>query len=861
MKIKERLSQLLDRIPDASRRRRWPILTAAFLITIVAFYGMSKVKFDMTIDSWLGVNAPVKIALDELRAEFGSDDNLYIVYKPKDEDVFSAKSLRIINEIREDIINAKLKADETSVLQHIVKVNTIVNAPVLKAEGDQLVAKPLVGKTIPTNQQELAEVRKTAESQGSFPLLYFSQDMKYGGLTIETNFGTERADEDSLQSSDGPLTMGDMSEEVETPDSDGPIRFKPTDANDYFAIMDEINAILAKPEYKDHMQFHIVGNAAMNNENMDILEKEGGPIYLGLLVVMAILIWLFARSFSAVAWSLLIVILSVIWTIGIFGLFGVTISAFVMLTVMLILTVGICDATHVFSGYSFHRNEGFDSKRAVNAVFKASSVAMVITALTNSIGMLSNLVTPISHIRVFSLMSAAGVIISLLLTLFVLPIMLDIWAPKLGGNEAVGKKRRFSIGKVLPNFPVILRNIFQFTFSFVVKRPRGILIAGCIFFGIIIFGTTKVTVDQNLATQFSESSPFRQAVEVIDKEMTGSQNMEIYLNLGKTDAFQDPFVLNEIDTLQRSLEKKFPGVIVKTSSLVETVKEANQVLNSGDASMYSIPSDQKTLSQTLYLFNNANPADRRRLVSDNYDKSHITINLRNRGSRDYLQHYEVMQADINETVAQLKNRYPDAEVKMTGLLPLNLVFANYVSTNQVQSFIFALIAITIIMSVVFGSLRLGLIALIPNLIPTLVGFAVLGFAGKGLDIDVMIIIPVLIGISVDDTVHFISHYRDQIKIDGDVNRALFHTIREVGQATVFTSMIVACGFSLMSFSNITGTAYAGIIGALSIFAGLVSELLLLPAAILIFKPTFEQKKVSASADTVLNPAPETVLDK
>src|SRR5687768_2927786 len=287
-----------------------------------------------------------------------------------------------------------------------------------------------------------------------------------------------------------------------------------------------------------------------------------------------------------------------------------------MLTVMLILTVGLCDATHVFSGYSFHRNEGFDRKEAVNAVFKASSVAMVITAFTNAIGMLSNLVIPIGHIRVFSIMSAAGVFISLLLTLCVLPIMLDIWVPKVGTTEAGGKRRRFSIGRIFPNFANILQNIFRFTFSFVVKRPRAILIAGCIFFGVIIYGTTKVTVDQNLATQFSESTPFRQAVDIIDKEMTGSQNMEIYLNLGKTDAFQDPFVLNKIDTLQRSLEKKFPGVIVKTSSLVETVKEANQVLNSGDANMYLIPGNQEALSQTLYLFNNANPSDRRRLVSD-----------------------------------------------------------------------------------------------------------------------------------------------------------------------------------------------------------------------------------------------------
>ncbi len=837
MNIKKHLSGYIDTIFDMARQKKWAVWTIVIVVTFISFYGMTKIKFDMTIEGWFGADAPVKVALDEFRAEFGSDDGIYIVYKPADGDVFSAKSLETIRNLREDILNRKMSNKE-SALKHILKVNTLANATILSAEEDLLISKSLVGNNIPTDQQELDKIRTMAESQKTFPLFYFSKDMKFGGIAIETDFGTERMD--ALQEETDPVIMNDMDLDLEATVEEEPIRFKATDANDYFAIMEEINVILEKPEYKDQMQFYVVGNAAMAAENMNILNREGGPIYLGLLLVMAVLIWFFARSFSAVVWSLSVVILSVVWTIGIFGLFETTISAFVMLTVMLILTVGVCDATHVFSAYTFLRNEGMNREKIVSALFRGTRMAMIITAVTNAIGMIANVITPIPHIQVFAVMSAIGVIVALLLTLFVLPVMLDLWAPKAENNES-GKKNLTE--KMFPNFALILQKIFKKIFWIVKKSPVGILISGCIVFGLIIYGVTKVTVDQNLATQFAEGNPFRQAVNIIDEKMMGSQNMEIYLDLNKIDAFQDPFVLNKMDELQRKLEKDFSEVIVKTSSLVETVKDANQTLNEGKEDMYLLPNDQWQLSQTLYLFNNANPEDRRKLVSDNYDKSHITIQMRNRGSKEYLEIYQLMQTDIDHIVSELKQHYPQATVSMTGLLPLNLKFADYISQNEVASFALALITITIIMMFVFGSFNAGLIALVPNLIPTLLSFAILGYAGKGLDIDVMIIMPVLIGISVDDTVHFINHYRNNIRKFSNVREALIHTISEVGQATVFTSLVIGCGFGIMAFSDITGTAYAGMMGAISIFAGVISEIFLLPALILFFKPTFQKRSL------------------
>lgn len=838
----------MNTIFDMVRQKKWAVWTIVLVITLISFYGMTRIKFDMTIEGWFGADAPVKMVLDEFRAEFGSDDGIYIVYKPIDGNVFSAKSLETVENIREDIINTKVNNEE-SALNHILKVNTLTNATILSAEEDLLVSKPLVGDNITTDQLELDNIRKTAEAQKAFPLSYFSKDLKFGGIAIETNFGTERTD--ALQDKTNSVIVDDVDMDLELESDvaieEEQIRFKSTDANDYFAIMKGINTILDKPEYKNQMQFYVVGNAAMASENMNILNQEGGPIYLGLLLVMVILIWFFARSFSAVVWSLSIVILSVIWTIGIFGLFGTMVSAFVMLTVMLILTVGVCDATHIFSAYTYLRNKGVSREEIVSAVFRGTRTSMIITAITNAIGMIANIITPIPHIQVFAAMSATGVIIALLLTLFVLPVMLDLWAPKVGNNKS-GKKSFTE--KMVPNFALALQKVFKSVFRIVEKSPVTILIIGCILFGFIIYGITKVSVDQNLATQFSENSPFRQAVNIIDEKMMGSQNMEIYLDLHKIDAFQDPFVLDKMDDLQRKLEKKFSEVIVKTTSLVETVKDANQTLNEGKEDMYSIPSDPQQLSQTLYLFNNANPEDRRKQVSDNYDKSHITVQLRNRGSKEYSEIYKNMQVDIDKTVSELKQHYPQATASMTGLLPLNLKFADYVSENEVQSFVLALVTITIIMMFVFGSFNAGLIALVPNLIPTLLSFAILGYVGKGLDLDVMIIMPVLIGISVDDTVHFINHYRENVRKFNDVREALFNTISEVGQATVFTSLVIGLGFSIMAFSNITGTAYAGMLGATSILVGVISEIFLLPAIILFFKPTFQKRNQKKATSTI-----------
>jgi hypothetical protein len=160
-----------------------------------------------------------------------------------------------------------------------------------------------------------------------------------------------------------------------------------------------------------------------------------------------------------------------------------------------------------------------------------------------------------------------------------------------------------------------------------------------------------------------------------------------------------------------------------------------------------------------------------------------------------------------------------------------------------QSFVFALTAVSIVLLLVFSSFKAGLIAILPNLIPSTLTFGLMGLLNVPLDFFTMMIAPVIIGISIDDTVHFINQYGNEVSKDGDIQRALQHTIRETGLAIMFTALVLGLGFGVMAFSSSKGISNVGIFGTLAVFMGLLNDMFLLPAIILIFKFKFRGKEV------------------
>ena len=833
-RIVSRLSEHFGNIPDALRKRRLLVGIVFLALLAASIFGISKLRMDMTIEGWFHKEDPTLVAFHRYHEQFGSEDGVYIIYKPKDGDVFSPASLEAVRGIQEDLINyrSRLKEGEKSALDHIVKVNTLVNASVLTVDGDVLLSKPLVGDTVPTSPEAIAEIKAIAEAEKQLPLQFFSRDHKYGGINIETDFGTIPVDAEQITEE----TILSLDQTV-SPGEEKPVKFKPTDQADYLMIFEEIKKILDKPEYAKQFSYYAVGNTAAAEHDVKMLE-EMFNLYIAAFAIIIVLLWFLFRSASAVAWSMLTVILSTVFTLGATGLLGLTVTGFLILTILLILTVGVADSVHMLTSYTRLRTSGADHQDALRRTYKFTGVALLLTGITNMTGTMALNITPVVPIQSFAIMSTLGILFALLLTLYLLPVLIDLW-PTVSKKKvivATPEKKRFL--DVLP----LLSSALDKVVPLVERRPVAFIIPFILVLVVSIYGAAQVKIDSQILDQYPEDSTFTQSVKVADEHMMGAYVMVLYLDFKEDFALQDPDVLKAMAALQKKFETKYKKYVVTTNSIADVAKDANRKLNGNAPEYEQIPDTREMLSQTLFLLNNANPSERQRLVDDSYRKANIKISLHSYGSYEYYEVFQQMRADIDEMMAELKTKYPKTEVSITGIFALAMQVAQYLTENQAITFGIALAVVSAILLLVFGSFKIGMIALIPNMIPALLALGLLGITGVGLDFYTMMLAPIIIGISVDDTVHFISNYQLQLAKDGDVNAALRRTMDEAGPGVVFTALILGLGFGIMAIASATGTSNMGKFGALAIFMGLLNDLFLLPAMILAFKPKFKKKE-------------------
>jgi len=661
------------------------------------------------------------------------------------------------------------------------------------------------------------------------------------------------------------------------------------DMFEYSRFFTAIRAVYG--QHADVLEFYPVGNPPMNDFIYRILQQM---MLLGVAMVGVFvgLLWVLFRSFSAVVWPILTIALSLLWTWGATAWLGVPMSTMLVLTCLLIFACGIADCVHVMSAYFSFRREGLAHARALYAAYEKTGLAIFVTTITTMAGVLSLSLSDLTPIRIFGVMSAGGVFMALFFTLVLLPILLSLWHPGQPASQQTVQRSWRSrwqqlpgVGKALCAVLLVLAGFLTFGLQvalylalscaltalvlrwqsalleavprLVARSPHTILgIFGAILL-LCAYGTSAVRIDSNIAELTREDSEMRVAYAVVDEHMAGAQNMEIMIDTGVSDGLLNPAMLQAVDTLQSRIEAEYASEISRTWSLADIVKDTSQIMNGDDPAFYRVPDSEAMISQLLYLFNSANPDDRRALVSDDYSRSHITLNAYNAGSYEYQRFFEEMGVLIDEVFAPLRQDFPELEVRMTGSIPLMMRATDEIAQSQYSSFALALGVICVIMMLTLGSIQGGLIAIVPNLIPALLSFGLMGLLGIALDTDTLMIAPVIIGIAVDDTIHFMTHYRLELIRTRSMALALHSTMKDVGTAVIFTTMVLGMGFAIMGFSDYLGIAKIGIFGSLAIFVALLCDLFLIPALLHVFKPDFGVKDAQRTF-ALEEPAPRRI---
>ena len=879
------LNKYFAKVPSQLIPYRKAVLLVALLSTIFMGYGASRFVLDTSFDVWFSESDPAIEALDEFRDQFGSDDGLFIVYEAKDGDVFSNKSLTLISEITETLDNYEqisddvwlnqygLTPDIVESLSHIKRVQSLSNIRIQKNEDDVLSSPRLVPKIIPSEQNQLSAISSEADDQPSLELFMFSKDHRYGAISIKTDFGAiplvqESDDELSLFSDD------DWSDDFDASMDESAviqkIEYQPDEPALYIPFMKAITAITEQSKMTEHFNFYPIGNSAMISLAMDTL-IQAAFLLVGMVVIINLLLWTLFRSASAVVLPQLAIGLSILFVIGGLSWLNLASTTLIALTVMLVIAVGVADCVHVMSSYLFFRRDGKEHDEALSKAYGKTGVPILLTTITTMAGMSSLAATGMPMFVQFGLSSAAGVFFAFAYTIYLLPVLLNYWHPmqtKKAGNQENNKngikalalnfklkslrflcffaKPLLSVSKKIGLTWLVSAEWLQPLLDRIpafVERFRYLI--AIVFFGgfiVCLYGATQVKIDSNLVELYSDDVPIGQAYDIVDDNMMGTGNMVIVVDTARSDGIMDPAVLSSMDRLQNKIEDSYSDYIIRTNSLADLVKDTHAIMQSSEE-YRTIPNSQIAVSQLLYLFNSSNPEERRALVSDDFSKSHISVQLRNAGSEEYKDFFDEIQKDINYEFNTLTEIYPELKVQITGSFALMMRLADDISKNQFKSLAIAAVVISLLMMLTLGSLQAGVMSIVPNLIPATLAFGLMGLLGISLDTDTLMIAPLIIGIAVDDTIHFISHYRMSLAQNHNMKIALVETIKEVGQAVTFTTLILGCGFFMLTFSDYLGLAKIGGFGSLAIFVALLCDLLFFPALIMIFKPKFGQKDV------------------
>jgi len=555
-----------------------------------------------------------------------------------------------------------------------------------------------------------------------------------------------------------------------------------------------------------------------------------GMIFLGLFALIFALSWILFRHLSAPVWTLSVIVLTLILTVGAIGFTGMPMSSLSQAMLLLVILISVADVVHILSAYKLQRQNGYDHESSMSLAFSKAAFSCFLATLTTVIGFTSLwIVKPSVPVANFGVMSALGLCFAFLVSISLLPVLMDIWKLKvLEINHGSDSNRR---GKSLFG-----ESVYAFIHRTTTSYPMIVLTVSAVMVLIVGMGIKNITVDTNTLEAFDESTEIRRSFEVADQHMGGTQNIDFMVEFGEVDAIYNGEVLRRIDSVQEHMHEAYPDLIVTSTSIINVLKQINQQLHQGDQSYYKLPESNGEISQLLFLFNNASPEDRKKLISEDFDATRISFSLKNAGSTAYVDIVKSAKDIGDRYFGDLAGTYENVNVSYTGGLVAFVTLFDKVTRSQILSFLVTLVVILMVLLAVFRSFKLGMLAMIPSLVPVVVTFGVMGWMGIALDNVTMIIAPIILGIAVDDSVHFIRKLQVVQSQTSDVSDALRKTLNEVGPALVFTSIVLAGGLLTMLLSSNASFQHFGYLSAIAIFSALLADLFMIPSICALSRP-------------------------
>ncbi len=523
-----------------------------------------------------------------------------------------------------------------------------------------------------------------------------------------------------------------------------------------------------------------------------VLEDLQVVVPLATLAMTLIAFWSF-RSLRGVIVPMTTIGIALAWTLGVAAAYGSDFNLVTVVVPSLILVVGFAYAVHVLSGY--YDALAHSETPALQAL-RDEWLPVVLTGLTTAAGFASLATSRLDAIRQFAVYSALGALFTTVVALTWAPALLQCLPrpePRLAGDVS----RR-------------LGTVFERLARFDLRRRRIIVLVG---FGVALlaaWGTTRIQISTEVIGNFREDSRLRRDFDALNETLEGANAFHVVLEAPDVDAFKEPANLLAMQRLQSWLEAQ--PEIGGTTSLVDHVMLIHRAFRGDDPAALSIPDSRRLVAQLLFFGGNE---ELERFVDSQYQTVSVLVRARVSDSG----HVSALLDRIDAHLATL----PQPLVgRTTGNAVLLARTADDIALGQALSLATAFAIIYVILALLFTSLRVGLYALVPNALPVLVYFGVLGWSGVTLNTTTGLVACLVLGIAVDDTIHFLARFSRTAKRAADEERGVIEALRSVGPPVTYTSLALCVGFLVLIFSQLRSQVDFGVLAASTLaFAWLV----------------------------------------
>jgi hypothetical protein len=568
------------------------------------------------------------------------------------------------------------------------------------------------------------------------------------------------------------------------------------------------------------------------------------PVFLLLVSLTVISIVLLAafRSLVSVVTPTIVLVLTMLMTVALMALLGFKIDLSFMSTPTLLMAIGVAHSVHILSEFGARFRQSGDRRAALVQTIRLVGAPCLLTAATTAVGFASMSFVPIKSISHGAIYQSFGVLAAFALSLTLLMSLLSFdwsWFGRRSKSGTVGSASSASTSGATFAQPGARRastkggrlvlQMLGWVADFNVRHRNALVVGFSLFLIVFGIGATRVSIDSNWLDDFWESVPLHQDTVRVDDEMGGTTNIIYLFDGGEMDSIKEPAVLREIERLQNVANEE-EWLVRKSYSIVDIVKDLNQSFHADDPAYHRIPDTREEIAQYLLLYETSGGEEAEEYVSSDYRRANLELRLRLAPTLESARLVSKLDASLEADPLEAST------LTLTGIGALWLKLMDYIMSSQIQGFAIAFSVITLMMIGIFGSFKIGLISMVPNLAPVFLALGTMGFLGISLDYNKVTIAAIALGISVDDTIHLMTRFHHEFGIHRDYPKALRAALGDVGRALVLTSIALVLGFLVLVFSELRSQAFYGMLLSGALVTALIADFFFMPALVLWLKP-------------------------